>query len=103
MPPIQSLLVANTTNRCLPDTGCVDIGPWDCHFEELAPSPEAYMTVEQCCDLIHDEMPFPDVHGNTLQCYASPPPAYETDNVDLGRVILHVSQDNKVVHEPKNG
>ena len=84
-----------------PDTGyiCYDLGPWTC---------SGGMTWTECCDYAKADVtsrgiPTTDLHGNTLDCYDSPPPISEADPVDYGRVRLHVGRRNIVVHAPKNG
>lgn len=83
---------------------CQEIGPWDC-YDELAVPPTG-KNFEQCCNDIKAETAYlmPDIHGNYLDCYNSPPPLDNLeDPLDLGRVYLHVDANNRVVHPPYNG
>jgi hypothetical protein len=83
---------------------CQEIGPWDC-YDELA-TPPTGQTFVQCCNDIKAETGhlMPDMHGNYLDCYNSPPPLENLeDPLDLGRVYLHIDANNRVVHPPYNG
>lgn len=81
---------------------CEEIGPWDC-YDEVASTGKNF---ETCCNDIKAETAYlmPDMHGNYLDCYNSPPPLENLeDPLDLGRVYLHIDANNKVVHPPMNG
>lgn len=78
---------------------CHDLGPWNC---------SGGMTWTQCCDYAKAEVtsrgiPLIDLHGNSLDCYDSPPPISVADPVNYSRVKLHVDRGNIVVQAPKNG
>ena len=78
---------------------CYDIGPWDC---------SGGVTWTECCDyakaqVIDRGIALTDLHGNSLECYDSPPPVSEEDPINFARVKLHVDKGNVVVQSPKNG
>jgi len=78
---------------CLDYGNWVPIGPWDC----------SGMLYDECCDSIKADVPEPDVHGNYIDCYESFPRGSRNNPLDYGRVVMHISQINKVVHPPING
>jgi len=78
---------------------CLDLGPWNC---------SGGMTWTECCDYAKADVTdrgiaSVDLHGNSLDCYDSPPPISEEDPVNYGRVKIHVDRGNIVVQAPKNG
>jgi len=78
---------------------CLDLGPWNCSGD---------VTWTACCDYAKADVTdrgiaSVDLHGNSLDCYDSPPPISEEDPVNYGRVKLHVDRGNTVVQAPKNG
>ena len=78
---------------------CHDLGPWNC---------SGGMTWTECCDYAKADVTSRsvasiDLHGNSLDCYDSPPPISSEDPANYARVKLHVDRGNIVVQAPKNG
>ncbi|EJK72559.1 hypothetical protein THAOC_05897 [Thalassiosira oceanica] len=80
---------------CLAVDNCIDIGPWDCDVGES-------LSVEQCCNYIKGSMPQADMNGNYLDCYVDPPIGSASNPADYTRVQIHVDEDNRVKHAPRN-
>lgn len=76
--------------------GCITVGPWDCDVGEP-------LSVEQCCKMITDTVPSPDVNGNLLECFVDPPLGSPSNPIQPDRVIIHSNADDIVVHPPIKG
>ena len=80
---------------CTKDNGCIDVGPWDCDVGTP-------LSVEECCNLIKVSAPAEDVNGNYIDCFVDPPVGSVSNPIDYGRVMIHVNNEDIVVHAPKN-
>lgn len=76
------------------DGTIVDIGPWDC-------SPgDDFLSWQTCCTIVQGGAGL-DISGNPLGCEPSHPVGSPANPREPGRVIIHVNEENKVVHPPR--
>ena len=71
----------------------IDVGPWDCDVG-------APLTVDECCSLIKSSVPFADVNGNFLECYANYPVGSVQNPEVSSRVIILTNHQGIVVKAP---
>ena len=72
------------------------IGPWDCEEGGV------YMSPQQCCEMIQEDVTLPDDNGNYLACFVEEPVGGPNNPVMDNRAIVIVEWGGKVGRAPSN-